>query len=81
MVPAQVYTYILNPMYGFDGEFAGIDEFGRKYSIVWLPVAAYNAEADTWTYYGSMSNNDKCIGWYYSVEWFNAKGVKLLRMQ
>jgi len=65
-------------MYSFENnEFAGIDEYGRKYSIVWLPVAAYNQDADTWTYYGASSSNEKYIGWYYSVEWYDANGVKV----
>ena len=64
-------------MYGFDGEFAGIDEFGRKYSIVWLPVAQYDETTSTWTYHGAKSNDDRCVGWYYSVEWYNAKGIKV----
>lgn len=59
----------------FEGnDFAGIDKYGRKYSIVWLPVAAYNAETDSWTYYGANSSEKKFIGWYYSVEWYNAEG-------
>lgn len=63
-------------MYYFeDNEFAGVDEFGRKYSIVWLPVAAYDEVASTWTYYGSSSNAEKYIGWYYSVEWYNTDGI------
>lgn len=63
-------------MYYFeDNEFAGVDEYGRKYSIVWLPVAVH---ADgVWTYYGAKSTNEKYIGWHYSVEWFNADGVKI----
>lgn len=65
-------------MYSFDGnEFAGIDEYGRKYSIVWLPVAAYDSASDKWTYYGSHSSDEKYIGWDYSVEWYNAAGVKV----
>lgn len=64
-----------NTLYSFeDNEFAGVDKFGRKYSVVWLPAARYDAEADTWTYYGSMSSTEKYIGWYYSVEWYNAEG-------
>lgn len=65
-----------NTMYYFTGnEFAGIDVYGRKYSIVWLPAARYDAEADKWTYYGASSGNGKYIGWYYSVEWYDADGV------
>lgn len=59
-------------MYYFEGnEFAGIETDGRKYSIIWLPVARYNAESDSWTYYGNNSTEDKYIGWYYSVEWYD----------
>lgn len=65
-------------LYSFDGnEFAGIDEYGRKYSIVWLPVAAYDAESDTWSYHGERSTVEKQVGWYYSVEWYNAAGVRV----
>ena len=61
-------------MYYFEGnDFAGVDaETGRKYSIVWLPVAKY--ENGVWSYYGANSSEDKYIGWYYSVEWFDANG-------
>jgi len=63
-------------MYYFENnDFAGIDAYGRKYSIVWLPVANYDLTSDTWTYYGSMSTEDKYIGWYYRVDWYNADGI------
>ena len=63
-------------MYYFEyNEFAGIDDNGRKYSIIWLPVAAYNESTNTWTYYGVNSTVDKYVGWYYSVEWYNSDGV------
>lgn len=62
-------------MYYFvDNEFAGIDSNGRKYSIVWLPVAKHNDD-DTWTYYGANSTSDKLIGWNYCVEWYNTDNV------
>lgn len=65
-------------MYYFENnEFAGIDEFGRKYSVVWLPVAAYNESTGTWSYYGEQSSDKGYIGWYYSVEWYNAAGMKV----
>ena len=65
-------------MYSFENnEFAGIDAYGRKYSIVWLPVAVYDESAQTWTYYGANSNADHYIGWYYSVEWYDMEGVKI----
>ena len=65
-----------NTMYAFDGnDFAGVDAYGRKYSIVWLPVAKH---ADgTWTYYGAKSSKNKYIGWHYSVEWYDANGVMI----
>lgn len=63
-------------MYYFEeNEFAGTDDFGRKYSIVWLPVARY--DGSTWTYYGASSSESKYIGWYYSVEWYGESGVKI----
>lgn len=63
-------------MYYFENnDFAGIDGYGRKYSIVWLPVANYDLTSDTWTYYGSMSTDEKYIGWYYRVDWYNADGI------
>ena len=60
-----------NTMYYFDNnEFAGVDSNGRRFSIVWLPVAKL---ADgVWTYYGETSTKIKYIGWYYTVEWFDA---------
>lgn len=59
-------------MYYFvDNEFAGEDENG-KYSIVWLPVAKYDEASTTWTYYGANSADGKYIGWYYSVNWYDA---------
>ena len=65
-------------MHSFEGnDFAGIDAYGRKYSIIWLPVAGYDEAAGTWSYYGANSNADHYIGWYYSVEWYNASGVKI----
>lgn len=65
-------------MYYFEGnDFAGVDEYGRKYSIVWLPAAAYDSETDAWTYYGEKSSTSKYIGWYYSVEWYGADGKKV----
>lgn len=61
-------------MYYFENnDFAGIDKYGRKYSIVWLPVAVN--ENGVWKYHGTKSSSDKFIGWYYSVEWYNADGV------
>lgn len=59
-----------NTMYYFENnDFAGIDEYGRCFSIVWLPAA--KLENDTWIYYGATSTKDKYVGWYYSVEWYD----------
>ena len=65
-------------MYYFENnEFAGVDQYGRKYSVVWLPVAQYNQETSEWTYFGKRSNKSKYVGWYYSVEWYNNDGKKI----
>lgn len=62
-------------MYYFEGnDYAGIEDDGRKFSIIWLPVAAYDSETDTWTYHGADSTEEKYVGWYYSVEWYDADG-------
>lgn len=69
---------IEDKMHYFEGnDFAGIDEYGRKYSIVWLALASYDPESDTWTYFGKNSTPEKYIGWTYVVEWYNANGVKI----
>lgn len=63
-------------MYYFENnDFAGVDEFGRKYSIVWLPAANYDDVTKTWTYYGKTSTADHFVGFHYAVEWYNADGV------
>lgn len=60
-------------MYYFnDNQFAGIDVYGRKYSIVWLPVAK-NIDG-VWSYHGVNSSIGKYVGWYYTVEWYDANG-------
>ena len=63
-------------MYYFENnDFAGIDENGRKYSIIWLALASYDETSDTWSYFGAKSTTEKYIGWYYSVEWYDIDGV------
>lgn len=65
-------------MYYFEGnDFAGIDENGRNYSIVWLALASYDEASDAWSYFGARSSAEKYIGWYYSVEWYDANGVMI----
>ena len=62
-----------NTIHNFENnEFAGVDEHSRRFSIVWLPVAK-NIDGK-WTYYGETSTKTKYIGWYYTVEWFDANG-------
>lgn len=71
-------TIVDQTMYYFENnDFAGIDENGRKYSIVWLALASYDETTDTWSYFGAKSSAEKYIGWYYSVEWYNADGVMI----
>ena len=67
-----------NTMYYFeDNDFAGIDKYGRKYSICWLAIAMYDETTQTWSTYGAQSSKDKYIGYYYSVEWYDADGAKI----
>lgn len=51
-------------------DFGGVDEYGRKYSVVWLPAAKF--EDEKWTYFGAASSDSKYAGWHYSVEWLDA---------
>lgn len=64
-------------MFTFDDDFAGVDEFGRKYSVCWFALASYNESTKTWSYFGEKSSTEKYIGWDYVVEWYNAAGVKI----
>ena len=80
--PANAATFkeseqgvITDEVLDFTGDFAGIDAYGRKYSTVWLPLASYNAESDTWTYFGAQSSTQRYIGWTYAVEWYDEDGV------
>lgn len=66
-------------MYYFEGnDFAGVDEHSRRFSIVWLPVAK-NVDG-AWTYYGETSTKAKYVGWYYTVEWYDAN-AKLINSE
>lgn len=63
-------------MHHFEGnDFAGIDAYGRKYSIVWLAVAY--KEDGVWHYYGEKSSKSKYLGFNYSVEWYDEAGVRV----
>lgn len=64
------------PMENFEkNSSAGTDKNGRKYTNVWLPVAA--KKDGKWSSFGASSSNDRYIGWYYCVEWYDEDG-KLL---
>lgn len=63
-------------MHSFEGNaFAGIDEFGRKYSLIWLGVAYYDTDSGNWVYYGDKSTEEHMIGFHYSVRWYDENGV------
>lgn len=66
---------IEDEMFDFNGDFAGTDEFGRNYSIIWLSLATYDEDTDTWAYFGKNSSTKKYIGWTYCVEWYDANGI------
>lgn len=66
---------IEDEMFDFSGDFAGTDEYGRNYSIVWLPLASYDEASDSWSYFGAQSSTERYIGWNYMVEWYNADGI------
>lgn len=52
-------------------DFGGVDEFGRKYSIIWLPAAHYNTDEGTWKYFGDDSTTEHMMGWTHTIEWYN----------
>ena len=58
-------------VFDFTDEFSGRDSYGNGYSLVWLPVAAKQADG-TWKYYGDGSTADKMIGWYYTSAFYDA---------
>lgn len=53
-----------------NNDFAGIDENGNKYSLVWFPIAQ-EEEGGTWTYFGSKSTPTKFVGWFYHGDWYD----------
>ena len=64
---------IVDEKFDFNGPASGVDEFGRKYSVLWLALA--QKTADGWNYFGKNSNEAKCLGWDYIVEWYDANDV------
>lgn len=80
--PANAVTFkeseqgvITDEVLDFTGDFAGIDAYGRKYSIVWLPLASYDPNTDTWTYFGESSSTERYVGWTYCVEWYDENDI------
>ena len=65
---------IIDEMFTFDDAAAGVDKYGRKYSVCWLALASYDAASGTWNYFGKTSSTSKYIGWNYVVEWYDANG-------
>jgi len=51
------------------------DSYGRRYKVIWLNVAVYDENTDTWSYFGKGSTKEHMIGWDYKIDWYNADGV------
>lgn len=54
-------------IYDFSDSFAGVDEFGRKYSQAWMAIASY--DGTNWSLFGDKSTVDKYLGFLYQYEW------------
>lgn len=54
-----------------------VDDFGRHYIVTAPPIAHYNTETATWTYYGVNSTTKHYVGWDHISEWFDENGVKI----
>lgn len=64
---------IIDEKFDFNSDFAGTDKYGRNYSVCWLALASYDAQSDSWTYFGKNSTTKKYIGWDYIIEWYDAE--------
>ncbi len=64
-------------LYYFTDKFAGIDNYGRKYSQGWF-AAAYKSGGE-WIYFGDKSSEEHMVGFFYAVEWYD-KDQKLIGM-
>lgn len=64
---------IVDETFDFNGPASGVDEFGRKYSVLWLALAQKTANG--WSYFGKNSYDAKYLGWDYIVEWYDANNV------
>lgn len=71
------FEAVEDKVFTFDDDFAGVDEYGRKYSVIWLAAAKYDSDTDTWSYYGDKSTPEHYLGWTYVVEWYGEGGVLL----
>lgn len=61
-------------IYSFENNsFAGVDSYGRKYSIIWLAVA--HKEDGVWKRYADNSSKEKYLGYNYAVEWLDENNV------
>lgn len=60
--------------YFANNSFAGIDRYGRQYSITWLPIAQYDEASGEWNYFGATSTIGKYVGWHYTVKWYDTDG-------
>ena len=65
---------VIDEMFTFEDKYAGIDKYGRKYSICWLALASYDQASDSWNYFGKNSSLNKYVGWTYIVEWYDENG-------
>ena len=61
----------------FNGQYSGIDEFDRKYFILYQPVAYYDTESNAWVYYGVNSTTQHYVGWNQITEWYDANGAMI----
>lgn len=68
---------VKDELFDFHGDFSGIDEFGRKYSVCWLALANYDKDSGTWSYFGKNSNYTKYIGWDYIVDWYDVNNERI----
>lgn len=62
------------PIKKFNGLYAGTDECGRNYYIIYQPVAYYDTKSKSWVYYGAKSTTAHYVGWLQISEWYDADG-------
>ena len=53
------------------------DKYDRRYQPTWLALAKYDETADSWTYYGANSSEEKMIGWDYRIDFYDANGIMI----